>query len=90
MNDMAEVLAAEFGPKGHRIPRRPLPYWLMWLIARFDPSVRLALTLVGVPQLVSASKAGRELGWTARPARETVVETAESLISHGMVQPRAK
>lgn len=90
MSDMAAVLAAEFASKGYRIPQRRLPYWLMWLIARFDPSVRLALSLVGVPQLVSAAKAKRELDWTARPVRDTILETAESLISHGMVQPRGR
>jgi|SRR6185437_42558 len=90
MRDIAEVLAAEFGPKGYRIPQRPLPYWLMWLIARFDPTVRLALTLVGVPQLVSSAKARRELGWTTRPVRDTIVDTANGLISYAMAHPRAK
>jgi dihydroflavonol-4-reductase len=57
-------------------------------LARFDGTVRLALGLVGVPQLVSADKAKRELGWTARPASESVLDTAESLIGHGVVRPR--
>ncbi len=85
MGDIAAVLAAEFGPRGHRIPTRPMPYPLMWTIARFDRTVRLALGLVGVPALVSASRAEQELGWTARPARDSIVDTADSLLRHGLV-----
>jgi nucleoside-diphosphate-sugar epimerase len=85
MGDIAAVLAAEFGPQGFRVPTRRLPYGLMWVIARFDKTIRLALNLVGVPQLVSAEKASQELGWTARPARESIVDTANSLLSYGVV-----
>jgi dihydroflavonol-4-reductase len=88
MGDIAAVLAAEFGPRGYRIPTRPLPYWLMWILARFDGTVRLALGLVGVPQLVSADKARKELGWTTRPAGESIIETAESLLWHRVI-PRS-
>lgn len=42
MDEMAAILPAEFGPQGYRIPARPLPHWLMWTIARFDKTIRLA------------------------------------------------
>lgn len=89
MGDMAAILAAEYGPRGYRIPTRPLPYWLMRKIARFDETVRLALKFVGVRDMVSADKARRELGWTPRPARESIVDTAESLLRYGVVRRRA-
>lgn len=85
MGEIATTLAAEFNPRGHRVPTRPLPYWAMWAIARFDPTIRLALSLVGTHQPVSADKAARELGWTTRPAQETVIDTAESLLRYGVV-----
>jgi nucleoside-diphosphate-sugar epimerase len=85
MSDIAAVLEAEFGPRGYRIPSRPLPFWLMWTIARFDRTVRLALDMVEIPVLVSAEKASRELGWTARSARDSVVDSAESLVRYGVV-----
>jgi nucleoside-diphosphate-sugar epimerase len=85
MGEIARVLAAEYGPRGYRVPTRPLPYPLMWLVARFDRTIRLALDYVGVPAVLSADKAERELGWTTRPARESIVDTAESLLRHGMV-----
>jgi dihydroflavonol-4-reductase len=88
MGDMAAVLDAEFGPRGYRVPTRALPYWLMWINARFDTMIRLALSYYGVPVLVSADKAKRELGWAPRPADESIVAAGESLIQHGIVPPR--
>jgi len=85
LGDIAAILAAEFNPRGFAVPTRRLPYWLMWTIARFDPTVRLALNYVGVPALVSADKAGQDLGWTTRSARQSIVDTAESLLRHGVV-----
>ncbi|HEU4424474.1 MAG TPA: hypothetical protein VFR67_18250, partial [Pilimelia sp.] len=75
-------------PRGYRVPTRPLPYWLMWIGARFNKTIRLALGYVGVPALVSADKAKRELGWTMRSAKESIVDAAESLIRYGVVPRR--
>jgi nucleoside-diphosphate-sugar epimerase len=88
MGELAAVLAAEFGPRGYRIPTLPLPHWLMWTIARFDKSIRLALDYVGTPALVSADKARQDLGWAPRPASESVVDAAESLLRYGVVPRR--
>lgn len=85
MGDIAKALAAEFGPRGYWIPTRRLPYWLMWTIARFDTSVGLALSLVGEHQLVTAGKAAAQLGWSTRPAHQSIVDSAESLLHHGLV-----
>ncbi len=89
MGEIAGMLAEEFGPRGYKVPTRPLPYWLMWTIARFDPTIKLALGLVNRQQLVSAEKAGRELGWATRPIGESIVDTAESLLRYGVVDRAA-
>ncbi|HZE38897.1 MAG TPA: aldehyde reductase [Stackebrandtia sp.] len=88
MRDMAETLAAEFGPRGYRVPTRDLPHWLVWTIARFDKTVRLALDMIGARELVSADKAKRELGWTMRPLKTSLVDTADSMIDLGLVTNR--
>jgi dihydroflavonol-4-reductase len=90
MGEIAGILAAEFGPAGYRIPTRTLPYWLMWANARFDKTIRLALTYYGVPVLVSAEKARRELGWTPRPAAESILATGRSMINHGIIPARRR
>jgi hypothetical protein len=61
----------------------------MWANARFDKTIRLALSYYGVPVLVSADKAKQELGWIPRPARESIIAAGESLIHHGIVPSRS-
>ena len=86
LQDLAKILAEEFNPKGFKVPTGRLPYWLMWAIGRFDKTTRLALDFVGRRELVTAEKAVRELGWSMRPARESIVDTGLSLLEHGMLR----
>lgn len=86
--DIAKLLAEEFGPRGFRVPTRPLPTWLLWLVGRFDPTVKMSLDYVGRRQTLSSAKAERELSWTGRPYRETIVDAADSMIEHGLARPR--
>jgi dihydroflavonol-4-reductase len=85
MQDIGRMLAEEFGPKGYRPPTGKLPYALMWLVARFDKSVRLVLQYVGKKETVSHDKATRMLGWKPRPVRTTIVEMADSMIERGLI-----
>lgn len=89
LTEMAATLAGEFGPRGYRVPTGTLPYWLMWTLARFDYSLRIGLEFAGRPENVSAARAKAELDWAARPLRETLVDTAASLVEHGLVDDRA-
>ncbi|MFJ3404245.1 SDR family oxidoreductase [Promicromonospora sp. NPDC090134] len=86
--DIARILDEEFGPQGYRVPRRRMPYWMLWTAGRFDREVRLGLDFVGSAEHVSAEKAVRELGWSMRPVRETLVDTGRSLAELGLVRPR--
>jgi dihydroflavonol-4-reductase len=89
MQELAQILADEFNPKGFRVPTGRLPYWLMWVIGRFDKTTRLALDFVGRKELVTAEKAIRELGWSMRPAKETIVDTGRSLVEFGLLRRAA-
>lgn len=88
VQDIAKILAAEFNPRGYRVPTGRLPYWLMWIIARFDGAVKLALGFVGRKEMVSAAKAQRELGWRMRPVEDTILATARTMIEQGVVPAR--
>ncbi|MEV0249277.1 NAD-dependent epimerase/dehydratase family protein [Nocardia sp. NPDC050712] len=85
MRDLGRTLATEFGPRGYRVPTRVLPDLLVRAIALFDKTVRLTVPTLGIEELLSSEKAHRELGWTMRPARGSLLDTAESLIQHGIV-----
>jgi dihydroflavonol-4-reductase len=87
--EIAQILGEEFGPQGYRVPRRRMPYWMLWAAGRFDREVRLGLDFVGSAEQVSADKVRRELGWSMRPVRETVVDTGRSVIDLGLVRARS-
>jgi nucleoside-diphosphate-sugar epimerase len=84
MREVAAILADEFNPQGYRVPTGTVPTWLLRIIALFDASARPALDFIGRREDVSADKARRELGWTMRPVRETILDTARSLIKFGL------
>lgn len=91
MREIAAALAEEFNPQGYRVPTGELPSWLVRVLGRFDPSIQPILSHLNRRELVSSDKARRELGWTSRPARESVVDTAYSLIEWGAVPgPRGR
>ena len=90
LREIAAVLAEEFGPRGYRVPTGSMPTWLLRVVSRFDPSVRQALDFVGRTELVTSDKARRELGWSMRPVRDTIVDTADSLIELGLAPNPSK
>lgn len=90
MREIAAVLAEEFNPRGYRVPTGSMPTWLLRAVALFDPSVRQALDFVGRRELVSSDKARGELAWTMRPIRDTIVDTANSLVEMGLVPSKEK
>jgi len=88
MTGIAAILKEEYGPRGYKISTRPLPIWILRVAARFNSAAKLAADMLDVQHDVSVDKAVRELGWTPRSLRESILDTAESLISAGIVQPR--
>jgi dihydroflavonol-4-reductase len=88
MTGIAAILKDEYGPRGYKISTRPLPAWIVRAAALFNSEAKLAVDMLGIQHDVSVEKAIRELGWTPRPLRQSVIDTAESLISAGVVRPR--
>ncbi|MET7396650.1 NAD-dependent epimerase/dehydratase family protein [Dactylosporangium sp. NPDC005572] len=81
MREMAAALRAGLGPAGARVPRRQLPDLAVRLAARFDPQLRAITVSLGRRHRHSTAKAERLLGWHPRPAAETVVDCARSLLA---------
>ena len=90
MQDMARMLDSEFRPLGYRVPTAKAPYWLLWLVARFDKTIRMSLAYVGRRETVSHARATTDLGWSPRDPRETLVDMGHSLIEHGVVARKAQ
>ena len=85
MLDIARVLKARLGASASRVPTRQLPNWLVRLAARFDPTMRQLLPLLGKVRNATSEKAERVLHWKPRSREDAVAATAESFVRLGIV-----
>ena len=90
MLDIAKLLRARLGDAAKKVPTRQLPHWMVRLSARFDPSMRQLIPLLGNIRNATSAKAERMLGWKPRPREEAIVATAESLLKFGIVGSGAR
>jgi dihydroflavonol-4-reductase len=84
MRQMARTLKEQLGPAGAKVATRQLPDWLVRLTSIFDPSLRDITVSLGRRNRHTTEKAQRLLGWQSRPAAQTVVDCAGSLVAHGL------
>ena len=85
MKDIARILKQELGDSARNVPSISIPDFLVRIFAISDPVLRGALIDLGKRRLVSSDKARRILHWTTRPTKETILETAKSLLAEGIV-----
>lgn len=85
ISDLARALSGHLGDKGYRIPTRELPNWMVRLGALFDPTIRSVLHQLGERKEIDAARLRAELRWSPRPNEDTIRDTADSLIEHGVV-----
>ncbi|WP_338465966.1 NAD-dependent epimerase/dehydratase family protein [Novosphingobium sp. ZN18A2] len=86
MIDIARILKAELGPEARKVPLRRLPDFVVRIAALFNPVVRQVIGELGSRRDMDASHARDVLGWEPRPVRDTIVDTARSLIDLGIVK----
>jgi nucleoside-diphosphate-sugar epimerase len=80
MRETARALRAGLGAAGAKVPTRQLPDFMVRIASLFDRPLQSITVSLGRRNRHSAEKAKRVLGWQARPAAETVVDCARSLI----------
>jgi dihydroflavonol-4-reductase len=85
MKDIAKILRDGLGDKARKVPTLVAPDFVVRGVAVFDPVVRARLYELGKRRVVSSEKARRVLGWTTRPAAETIIDAAKSLQALGFV-----
>ena len=81
MEDIARTLREGLGQRAARTPRRRLPNVVVRLLLPFLPQLKGLAPLLGRRFMLTSAKARRVLGFSPRPAAETVVDCAESLLS---------
>ncbi len=88
VSEIAAILREEFGKRAGRVPKGMVPDSLVRMAALFDEDARLIVPILGERIEYDASKTERLLGWRTRPARETIVDCAESLLGMGILGGR--
>jgi dihydroflavonol-4-reductase len=86
MSNVAEVLRDRLGARASKVPTRIAPDLLVRAMALFDGGIRSFKSSLGKRTEYRTTKAQDLLGWSPRPIDDTIVETADSLIEHGVVE----
>lgn len=82
---IARLLRENLGADASRVTKRTMPDWLVRLLGRFSPKMRVIAQQLGRRKDASNGKARRWLGWEPRGAEEAVLASARSLLKHGLV-----
>ena len=85
MRQMAVTLRDQLGAAGAKVSTRQLPDVVVRLTAVFDKPLRSITASLGRRNRHTTEKARRILGWQPRPAAQTVVDCARSLIAWNVV-----
>jgi dihydroflavonol-4-reductase len=86
MSQIGEILRERLGERAAKVPTRTIPDLFVRLMALLDPGIRSVVGGLGKRTDLSSEKARSRLGWSPRPIEDTVAETGESLIAHGIVR----
>lgn len=87
--ETAEILRDRLGDAASKVPTRRIPDFVVRGMALFDGGIRSVVGGLGKKQELSSEKAMTTLGWSPRPIEDTIAETGESLIRHGVVDAPA-
>ncbi|GGL80686.1 dihydroflavonol-4-reductase [Microlunatus endophyticus] len=90
MADIAKALKTALGEQAGQVATRQLPNVVVRIASIFNPSLKAITISLGRRNRHTTEKARRILGWTPRPAEQTAVECARSLIEHGINEQKAR
>ena len=85
MADIAALLREKLGAEAAKVPTRKVPDVVLRLAGLFDKELGSVVGGLGKKHDFSSAKAQQLLGWKPRPMEETVLDTARSLITAGIV-----
>ena len=85
MAEAGQILRDRLGDQASKVPTRTIPDLLVRGMALVDGGIRSIVGTLGKRTELSSDKARSTLGWSPRPIDDTIAETGESLIRHGVV-----
>jgi dihydroflavonol-4-reductase len=83
--DFANILRENFADAAAKAPKKVLPDWLVRLLALVNKDMASIAPDLGIEHRINISKAQRMLDWTTRPAKQSIVDGAASLLSQRLV-----
>jgi nucleoside-diphosphate-sugar epimerase len=89
MSETGQILRDRLGDQASKVPTRTIPNLLVRGMALFDGGIRSIVGTLGKRTDLTSERAKSTLGWSPRPIEDTIAETGESLISHGIVKTPA-
>lgn len=85
--DVARMLKDGLPPEHTRkVPTKVMPNFLVHVLSLFNAGIRSIKGELGKSRHCDTSHAKQRLGWETRPAEESVIDCAKSLIEHGVVK----
>jgi len=86
MADVAHALRSELGASAKKVPTRPMPDFVLRIVALFQRPMRFVVPLLGRKHVFTAAKAEAVLDWKPRPAATTIIDSARSVIVSNSVE----
>ncbi|MEE8837173.1 MAG: NAD-dependent epimerase/dehydratase family protein [Eubacteriales bacterium] len=83
MPEMARILKAAYPDR--KLSTIVIPDFVISVMAKFQVPMKVLNTMVGLKYHRDSTKARKLLGWNPRPAKETVLDTAQYLIDNRIV-----
>lgn len=81
LEEIARILREELGDDARRVPVRRMPDGIVRALALVIPRLRMLALDLGRTNELTTAKSERILGFAPRPARETIVDCARSLLT---------
>jgi nucleoside-diphosphate-sugar epimerase len=85
MLQIAKIIKAKRPKNAKKVPSIQVPNFLVHILAIFDKPVAQVLPMLGKISQASNQKARDTFGWKPRGTEESVVDTVDSLVKHGLV-----
>ncbi|KAL6800853.1 NAD(P)-binding protein [Trichoderma sp. SZMC 28013] len=83
--DVARTISQGRPEKASKVPTGEMPSWVVRIAGIFSPTARQVVPVLDVIRALKNEKSKMTLGWTPRTPQETILDTVDSLVEHGIV-----